>query len=942
MSTNVLHRHSLKIRITLTTLFVFLLSIWSLSYYASHALRVDMERLLGEQQYSTVTLLAAQLNREMDERLRGLESLAANIHPAIMENPASLQTFLEQHPYNQGLFNDGIVAYNSDGIAIATFPFAQERMGINYMDRDYVIGALKRGRSTIGRPVIGRTLHTPIFVIAVPIHNFQGNVIGALSGITNLSKPNFLDKITDNRYGKTGGYLLIDSTHRLVVTATDKSLIMEENPDTKGNPILESFYQGREGSAVYTSAQGVEMLASYKNIPEATWQLGAILPVSEAFAPINDMQRRMLLATLLLTLVAWSLGWWLLKRQLSPLLTTLETLANMSDTNQPAHALPITKQDEIGQLIGGFNRLLETLGRREEALRESELQFKEIFNEVPIGYHEFDANARITRVNRTELESLGYTEDEMLGHFPWEFCEANALSQESVWAKLAGTKPPGNNFERLFVKKDGTTVPVLVKDKLLRDKDGKITGIRSVVMDITQRKIAEDEIKHLAFYDQLTGLPNRRLLFDRLEQSLSSRSRHRREGALLFLDLDNFKTLNDTLGHDKGDLLLQQVARRLSSCVREGDTVARIGGDEFVVMLEDLSENTEGAATHAKAAGEKILAILDATYQLDGNAYRSTASIGITLFANNEQTVDELIKQADLAMYQAKAAGRCTLRFFDPQMQAAVTMRAGLEADLREAIADERFVIHYQAQVDLFGRVTGAEALLRWRHPERGLVYPGEFIGLAEETGLIVPIGLWALATVCRQLAVWADDAAMAQLTVAVNVSPRQFREAGFVDQVVAVLAHTAANAQRLKLEVTESLLVDDMEVIITRMAMLKAIGVSFSLDDFGTGYSSLSYLKRMPLDQLKIDRSFVRDILSDPNDAAIARMIIVLAESLGLAIIAEGVETAAQREFLLKNGCPSYQGYFFSHPLPLEEFEAFVARLDESPGHDGFELVVQ
>jgi predicted signal transduction protein with EAL and GGDEF domain len=372
--------------------------------------------------------------------------------------------------------------------------------------------------------------------------------------------------------------------------------------------------------------------------------------------------------------------------------------------------------------------------------------------------------------------------------------------------------------------------------------------------------------------------------------------------------------------------------------VREGDTVARIGGDEFVVMLEDLSENTPEAATHAKAAGEKILAMLNATYQLDGNSYRSTASIGITLFANFEQTVDELIKQADLAMYQAKAAGRSTLRFFDPQMQATVTTRAALEADLREAVAGEQFVVHYQPQVDLFGRVTGAEALLRWRHPRRGLVYPGEFIGLAEEAGLIVPIGWWVLETVCRQLAVWTAQPSLSPLTVAVNVSPRQFREAAFVDQVVDTLARTGANARRLKLEVTENLLVDDMEVIINKMAMLKAIGVSFSLDDFGTGYSSLSYLKRMPLDQLKIDRSFVRDILIDPNDAAIAKMIIVLADSLGLAIIAEGVETAAQREFLLKNGCPSYQGYFFGHPLPIDEFEIFVAQLEASPGRDGFE----
>ena len=867
MPINVLQRHSLKIRITITTLLIFVLSIWSMSYYTSHALRVDMERLLGEQQYSTVTLLASQVNREIDDRLRGLETLAGSIHPVLMESAPSLQTFLEQHPYNQGLFNDGTTAYGTDGIAIATFPFAPERMGVNYMDRDYVIGALKEGKSTIGQPVIGRTAHTPLFLIAVPIRNYQGKVIGALSGTTNLSKPNFLDKITDNRYGKTGGYLLLDPKHRLIVTATDKSRIMEKSSRPDTSPVIERFYQGHEGSAVYTNAQGVEMLASFKNVPEAGWQLGANLPVSEAFEPIHDLQRRMLLATILFTVLSAGLGWWLLKRQLSPLLGTLETLANMSDNNQPARALPITKQDEIGQLIGGFNRLLETLRKREEALKESEVQFREVFNEAPIGYHEFDAEGRLTRVNRTELESLGYSEEEMLGHYPWEFVEESLLSQDAVLKKLAGSAPPGNNFERIFYKKDGTPISMLVMDKLLRDKNGKITGIRSVVMDITQRKLAEDEIRHLAFYDQLTGLPNRRLLFDRLDQSLSSTSRHKREGALLFLDLDNFKILNDTLGHDKGDLLLQQVAERLSACVREGDTVARIGGDEFVVMIEDLSENAQEAATQAKTAGEKILNTLNDTYQLGNHSYRNTASIGITLFANYRETVDELIKQADLAMYQAKSAGRNTLRFFDPQMQAVVTARAALEADLREAAAKEQFVLHYQAQIDSFGRVIGAEALLRWRHPERGLVYPGEFIPLLEETGLIIPVGLWVLETVCNQLAAWTVQAEMAHLTLAVNVSARQMHHEGFVDQVLAVLRRTGVNRQRLKLELTESLLIDDTEAVISKMTALKASGVGFSLDDFGTGYSSLSYLKRMPLDQLKIDRSFVRDILIDPND---------------------------------------------------------------------------
>jgi diguanylate cyclase (GGDEF)-like protein len=461
----------------------------------------------------------------------------------------------------------------------------------------------------------------------------------------------------------------------------------------------------------------------------------------------------------------------------------------------------------------------------------------------------------------------------------------------------------------------------------VKDDDGEITNYVATLTDITQRKRAEAEINQLAFYDQLTGLPNRRLLTDRLRQALATRARHQRHGALLFIDLDNFKALNDTLGHDKGDILLHQVAQRLVTGVRACDTVARLGGDEFVVMLDDLSENAQDAAAQTETVGEKILAALNQTYLISAREHHSTASIGITLFREHTESVDELMKRADTAMYQAKAAGRNTLRFFDHDMQVAVTTRAALEVDLRRAIKEQQFLIYYQAQLDSRGRVLGAEALLRWPHPERGLVSPAEFIPLAEDTGLILPLGQWVLKTACERLALWASRPELADLSLAVNVSARQFHHRDFVEQVLAALARSGANPQRLKLELTESLLVHDMDDIIVKMTALKAKGVGFSLDDFGTGYSSLSYLKRLPLDQLKIDQSFVRDILTDTDDAAIARMIIVLGESLGLTVIAEGVESDAQRDFLATHGCRAYQGYLFCRPLPVEGFEEFVQR---------------
>ncbi len=465
---------------------------------------------------------------------------------------------------------------------------------------------------------------------------------------------------------------------------------------------------------------------------------------------------------------------------------------------------------------------------------------------------------------------------------------------------------------------------------LTRKQDTTNGEPRFIVLsrNVTQRKSSEEEINKLAFYDPLTNLPNRRLMVDRLRQALAISSRSGNIGALQFIDLDNFKTLNDTQGHDMGDLLLQQVAKRLTGCMRQGDTVARLGGDEFVVMIEELSESREEAAAQAEMIGEKILAAISVPYKLAGLDYQITPSIGITLYSDHQQSTDELLKQADLAMYQSKSAGRNTLRFFDPAMQAVITTRVKLENDIRQGILKGEFLLYYQPQINREGRAVGAEVLLRWPHPERGMVPPVEFIPLAEDSGLILPLGNWVLETACTQLALWATDPLTQDLTLAVNVSARQFRQPDFVEYVLDLISYTGVNPKRLKLELTESLLVNDIEETTHKMVALKARGVGFSLDDFGTGYSSLSYLKRMPLDQLKIDQSFVRDLMTDPNDAAIALAVITLGHALGLTVIAEGVETQAQRNHLHSQGCDAYQGYLMGRPMPVADFESSLRAL--------------
>ncbi|AWI75892.1 diguanylate cyclase [Parazoarcus communis] len=562
----------------------------------------------------------------------------------------------------------------------------------------------------------------------------------------------------------------------------------------------------------------------------------------------------------------------------------------------------------------------EALRRQAIELRESEDRLEVILDSVEAFIYIKGADYRYQYANRQVCELFVCDLKNVVGRDDGAFFDAETAKRlrendarvieagERVATEEVNTRH-GEDEPRTFLS---VKIP-------LRREDGSIYALCGISTDITQRKVMEDEIRLLAFYDALTGLPNRRLLVDRLQQQLAASGRSKRSGALLFIDLDNFKTLNDTLGHDKGDLLLKHVAARLVHCVREGDTVARLGGDEFVVMLGNLGSDRAEAAAHARGVGEKILKSLGEPHDIDGQLHFSTPSIGVALFAGKNHKVDDLLRQADLAMYQAKADGRNTMSFFDPEMQAALNARAALEADLRRGLKQGQFELHYQPQVDYTGALIGAEALLRWNHPTRGLVQPDAFIPVAEDTGLIVPLGAWVLDTACAQLRAWSDTLDTAALTLSVNVSARQFRQADFVDLVLSALDRSGANPRCLKLELTESLLLVDAEETIARMAALKAHGVGFSLDDFGTGYSSLSYLKRLPLDQLKIDRSFVRDLLADPNDAAIARAIITLAESLGLSVIAEGVETVEQRDALARQGCLSYQGYYFGRPGPVE-----------------------
>lgn len=562
----------------------------------------------------------------------------------------------------------------------------------------------------------------------------------------------------------------------------------------------------------------------------------------------------------------------------------------------------------------------------ERRLAEEELRVAATAFEAREGMMITDPEGNIVRVNKAFSEITGYDGNEVIGKNPrflasgrhdknfyqemWRVIIADGSWRGEIWNRRSG----------------GEIFPEWLTIAAVKNDLGKTTHYVSTLTDISELKQHEERIHNLAFFDPLTHLPNRRLLQDRLEHAISTSQRQRHLGALLFIDLDDFKTLNDNRGHHIGDLLLIEVAERLRNSVREQDTVARLGGDEFIIVLEGLNIVRNEAAAHARQIAEKILINLNKVYLLEQREYFNTPSIGICLFGDVSVPIDELLKQADQAMYHAKAAGRNTLRFFDPEMQSMAAQRFALQHELREALQQQQFKLFYQPQTDTAGHVIGAEALIRWLHPQRGMVSPLEFIPLAEDSGLIVPLGNWILETACQQIVQWSKEPTTAHLSIAINVSARQFQQHNFVEQLQQILARTGADPHQLKLELTESMLVDNPEDITTKMDALKTHGIKFSLDDFGTGYSSLSYLKRLPINELKIDKSFVNDILTDPNDAAIARMIIRLAQSMELKVIAEGVETKEQRDWLEQEGCFKYQGYYFGRPMPVEKFDEYVA----------------
>ena len=1163
---------SLKARMTLFVLAIVLIVILALMLHAARVLRGNMQRLLSDQQLSIVTLLARSIDEELDLRVRALEVVADAIDVAMLDNPANLQAFLRQHVIMPILFNQGVHVVGRDGVTVADVSDVQ-RIGRSYAGNDAVHAVLQeKKKHHIGRPSMD-LLNRPIFPIAVALRDTGGNVIGAMVGTTNLGKPNFLDTITQGRYGKTGDYLILSLPHRLVVTSSDKSRIMEALPGTGVNPVVDHFLQGNQHPDAFVNLRGVEVLASGQRIPVANWSLVMALPTDEAFAPIRAMQQDMLLATLYFTLLAGALMWWMLRHQLAPMMAAAGMLTAQAESDQGLQPLPVVRSDEIGQLIGGFNHLLEALGQREMALQESEKRYRILVETSSAMIWSVDLDGRWTFVNQVVKSIYGYTPEEMLGRLFTDFelpgqaqkdldifvkvkageramqyktshlrkdgtlvilnfnavamhdgagnvigtsgtatdittlVRSEAAKQESMarlrlvteqlsvslWttdeelriltcsgtgllaAGLQREQVIGNTLhecysfdqeliakaqlvlaskegmsmeeigvgghvfmcriepsldaegqliglmgmsfditeqkgyqEAMFAEKERTQVtlhsigdgviaadiegrvtylnpaaekltgwgmaeavgvPLLdvfqVHDEASGDimfdpmstviqqaktskssgavilrrrdsstlsiqdhcapiigRDGKVIGMVLTFQDISESQKMAAQLAFQGTHDALTKLPNRILLGDRLTQAIAQAERKHEQIALMFLDLDRFKNINDTLGHAVGDSLLQLIAQRLTACVRKMDTVCRLGGDEFVILL------TVAWPGRVLDVTRKIFDALMNPYLIGPHTINITSSMGIAVYPGDGTCFDELSRHADLAMYHAKEQGRNNYQFYREEMNARVIARQEIENDLRRALDEGELEIHYQPQMNLgSGLLVGAEALLRWRDPERGLVLPGEFITIAEECGLILPIGQWVLNEVCRQSRAW-KDAGLTEIKIAVNCSALQFRDPTLLTTVKDVLSRHQISPAQLELELAENIAMHDAETGILVLHALKEIGVKLAIDDFGTGYSSLSYLKRFPVDSLKIDHSFVLDITTSSDAAAISQTIMGIGHSLHLGIIAEGVENIETLNFLREHQCDEMQGNYVSRPLPAVEFEQFMRKL--------------
>ena len=781
-------------------------------------------------------------------------------------------------------------------------------------DPKYYFNELRRTHQfTVGKPAKGFVTGRWVSSLAYPLEHADGTLLGALSISVDLAKYQPVVNKKDLPALAIAG--IINEEGGLIARSDGP----ENRIGLRSNaPAVKVILEQQSGFVRSRDYLGAKRFYAFSPIANTTWIAFVSLDEAAVFTPFIHLALARLAIAVAVLLLVLTIALRILKSVAKPVEAISQTIGKVASGNTTARVTP-DGPSEIQHFGVQLNTMLDAREEDDAKLQQSEQRYRALTEWTAESLLVHDGKW-ILYANPATIKLLGaHSLEELISKplFDYIHPDCHHIARERI---ASGNMPL---MEQQYRTLDGRTIYVEIQSTPMLF-DGK-KCIQSALHDITARKIAEEQNIRLAFYNAFTNLPNRRLLIDRLQVVLASNLRKSHFGALLYIDMDNFKTLNDTLGHAAGDQLILEIGQRLERNMRAEDTVAHLGADDFIILINDLGTSLDQVIFEAKNRGEQILEAIRTECLIGDVPYRGTASIGITVFGQSGDTVEELLKQVDLAMYQAKDAGHNTLRFFDTNMQAEIMKQSALENGLREALARHQFHLYFQAQMEGAGRLIGAEALVRWQHPTLGLIGPGEFIQAAEKTGLIIPLGNWVLEAACRQLKIWDHHPHYAGITLSVNISAHQLRQDNFTQQVIEAIHQTGVNPNLLKLELTESVLLVDIQDTISKMTALRSHGVRFSLDDFGTGYSSLTYLRQLPMDQLKIDQSFIAELPENGNACSIVRTISALGKSLGMVVSAEGVETEAQRQFLNDNGCHFYQGYLFSKPLPIDEFTDFV-----------------
>ncbi|MBI1906037.1 MAG: EAL domain-containing protein [Rhodocyclales bacterium] len=883
----------------------------------------SLKKPIADQQFMLVSRVAGEIDRRLAINLDALRRIAAGIGPELLRDPARLQTYIEDKHGVRAMF-DALIVVSPRLRVLADAPRVPGRVGTDVSSLAHLQRLRATGAPVVSEPFTGKVTGRPTIALSVPVHDAEGRLVVVLSGTLDLLAPNFLGSLTE-RWAGDRGHFVLTTRDRYTIVDADSAKVLGVLAVPGANPVYDRALGGWEGTDAGNAGDGVLSLMSFVALKSTGWIVGAVLPVEVAFAPIRQ-SRRTGIALLLLAsaLVAW-LVWLAINGVLRPMLALRDNARRLrADPSLAAHLH--AGDDEVGEIARDLYRLVDELARSRRDSDNHAKELQSVLDASPVaiirvrGRHFMSVNPAFERL-------VGYKAKEVVGKLAdlvYLSPEAFAATGEKLYSGMVGDAVV--KLEEAFRNSAGETFWTNIYARLI-DPDDPDKGAVVIVEDISERRAAEaarvrseEHMRYQAEHDALTLLPNRVLFNDRVNQAILAAQRGRRQLALMFFDLDRFKNINDTLGHDVGDQLLQMVAERVRSCVRSSDTLSRPGGDEFMLLLPEIVDPGDAAQV-----ANKVLETLARPYSIAGHQLMLTASIGISIYPDDGEDGLTLIRNADLAMYASKDSGRNTSQYFRAEMNERARERMSLEHALRRALDQGELLLHYQPQFDIATRrIIGMEALVRWRDPATGqLVPPGRFIPVAEDTGLILPLGTWVLGEACRQNGAW-QAAGLPRVPVAVNISALQFRQTVFVAAVEDALRLSGLDARWLELELTESVTMHAIERNIEILGVLRAQGVKVSIDDFGTGHSSLSYLKRLPIDTLKIDQAFVRDIVTDEDDAEIVAAIIGLAHNLGLDVIAEGVETEAQLECLQRRGCGKAQGYFFARPLPADELEQF------------------